>query len=226
MFTHGIVAVVAGTRRVLAVVLLLVTAGCFTTARRDARVTPGGEVGLAFSGFVMPRGTDEDGMKTDARGSAQVELDLQYGTVYESGAAVALQLRLPINLYLATLDAFVQLPPLADGLYVGVGAELSVMPGGYALISKYFGDTYLSFTQRVLLRDPYRDGHEFEVTLNPQVSLGHRGRDSDLSVFAGYYQMLGDGFNVQVDLCDHSCVDVPGDDYHKRVVLVGGALRY
>lgn len=189
-----------------------------TAARKNARIERGLDVELIAGVQVVDEGEDENGDATEGSALAHFELDLQFGAGLGENAATAFQIKIPSSIVFTSLEAYYQAPPVGN-FYYGFGAELSALPGLYAVFTQYLDKNfYATFTSRVLFAES-RD--EKALLLNPQLSFGMDGA-VDLSVFLSYAHHTGQGFDFDIDLFG------PNDrkDYHRKYWLTGAAIRF
>lgn len=198
--------------------LVVLIAACVpTAARKNARLEPGFDTDLTAGIQYMGEGEDEDGNPTE--GGAVVEhfeVDLQWAATYADRSGIALQLKLPINFFFTSVDAYYQIPGTHPQWFFGFGAELGIASGVYAVATHYLSEElYVSLTPRVL--SGIRSG---EIQINPQLSLGFAG-PVDVSAFVSYAYHTGRGINVAIDLSGD------GDrDWRKRYALMGASIRF
>lgn len=192
-----------------------------TAARTNARIDPGLTVGVAGGGQHVSEGKNE---ATDPARSTiglipgesvvgvHVEVGLEYGWEREPGDAVAVQLKVPISGFFATLDGYYQLPVGSDHFFAGFGVELSLAPGIYAIMTEYLSkNLYITLTQRMLI-----------FGVNPQIAVGLDG-DLDVSIFASYLRFFGDGIDVDQGNPDRM---FDSTDRRASVGLIGAQARF
>jgi hypothetical protein len=204
------------------IILLCITglAACVpTAARKNAKLKPGLDLDVSVGTQYVKPGVDNKGETTKEVTVRHLEVDGQWATKLNSGGAVALQLKVPINLFFTTADVFYQLPNNGNW-YFGVGGEIGIMPAGYGVLTRYLqDDLYISFTQRIITLKSKREGFK-EVIINPQLSLGIDGH-GEFSGFISYAKHTGQGFNFRPDLFQSGA-----SDYRTRFTLVGISARF
>jgi hypothetical protein len=187
-----------------------------TAARRNARLEPGFDFDIIAGANTLLPGEDQDGNETQTRGITHLEVDLQWANTYKDRSGVAFQLKVPINVFFTSIDAYYQIPGKHPRWYYGFGAELGIASSLYGIVTYYPSENfYMSLTPRLLT-----GGRRGEYMLNPQFALGYNGA-VDVSAFAGYMAHTGRGINVDVDLFNQDRFD-----YRTRFALAGVSVRF
>jgi hypothetical protein len=189
-------------RAPIAVILLSVLAvvsmggtGC-TTARSNARLSPGVSGGLAVMGVAVSPGHDDShGTKRETAGFVAPigEAFVQYAWTSPEGTGTALQVKVPIVYYLASLEIYRQLSG-GDRWSQGGGIEIGLAPSAYYVITRHQGPLYASFTARALA--PWLDGGPSPFVA-PQFTFGWQRR-LDLFALLSYVRALDVGADIEV----------------------------
>jgi hypothetical protein len=216
-------------RRALPMLIFAATSACIpTAARQNARLESGVDLSVTGGAALLLEGEDENGDKTDTIALPYyAEIDLQAAwTDEEDQSGFALQVKVPITIVLASLDAYWQMPSRSKGVYYGLGIEIGSIYGAYGVYTKYISErTFLSFTGRLLSNyaSSARETDREFAAINPQLSIGMSG-PVELSAFISYSYHTGDGLNIDFDLCIDECdEDV---DLRKNLLLTGVSARF
>jgi len=194
--------------------------GCIpTVARQNAHIEDRGAVAVLGGVQYIGEGKDGDGNTTSSSSDGTFEVDVQSGWRDDTGSAFALQVKVPANLVFLTFDAYYEMPSHSTQWFYGMGAELSIVPGVYGVLTRYLSENlFVTFTQRVLLAN---QNNKNATLVNPQLSLGFSGPVT-LSVFASFAHHTGQGYDFSIDLFS----DTNRVDYRKNFWLLGSALRF
>jgi hypothetical protein len=165
---------------------------------------------------TLLEGVDEKGDPTPTKGITHIEVDVQWAKTYKDRSGIAFQVKVPINLFFTSIDAYYQIPGTHPRWYYGVGAELGLASSLYGVLTFFPAEqAYLTLTPRVLT-----GGSRGDIQLNPQVAFGWAG-PVDISAFVSYAYHTGKGINVELDLTHDGL-----RDYRKRYMLTGLSVRF
>jgi hypothetical protein len=198
-------------------VACLATACIPTAARKNAKLESGGNVDFIGGAQFAFEGVDETGATTEASEGPHAEVDIELAKAAEdSSSGYALQLKVPLNIFFTSLDAYYQLRSSVENVYWGVGAELGIAPGIYGVVTRYLSDElFVTLTPRLLFV-----GNWDNLALNPQLAIGYDGA-VELSFFASYSYVSGDGINVDPDLFGDDAAD-----RRKEYAMAGLSARF
>ncbi len=165
----------------------------------------------------MAKGTGDSAHANEDRWGYNAEVDLQYGNRTEDNSGWAVQAKVPLVFTFSTLDVYYEIPS-SHPHYFGIGIEGGFLSGLYATYSYYFTESlYFTFTPQahyyfgeVRLEakagNPEKENRLAHIWLNPQIAFGMRPGDGtiDISLYASYNRVLGDGADFQLCLFDYT----------------------
>jgi len=219
--------------------ILSLLSGCYpNVARTNAKIEKGWDIAASGAAAFMGKGEGDSPDINKHNLTVNAELDLQYGDRKEDNFGWAVQAKVPLYYFFSTLDAYFELPS-SHPHYVGVGVEAGFLSSLYAAYSYYFSEqAYVTFTPRVhyyfgdvgyenLPGKPARKNRMAHVWLNPQVSFGIWPRDGtvDVSLFANYNRILGDGADFEICIFDFDD-NCEKEDLRKHFFQLGAQVRF
>ena len=190
--------------------------GCFpAVSRTNAKLTPGWSTALVGSlpvatGVIEepPDPDDPPGPASDGKGLGipNLGIHIQRAWQLDNGSGIAVQAKIP-GIANATLDVYYQVVPIAGRLFVGLGAEASLLAqSAYLPLTLYISDNeYITLTASYGL---VTGGGQL---LWPQVAFGYDGEVYDVALSASY----GTVFNGSLDtaVCLGGCANFSTTDF-------------